>query len=118
MKILDAGAASVWPKILKCSNCGNEVEVASMADLAGAMPGFGWIVHTPFGFQFACPNYCGAAYVAIDPVARQAFHHAPSVMYGGADLTSVRVGGRRPATTRRRRRQRPAGGAHGPVSSA
>jgi len=116
MRITDPGARAVWPKTLKCRNCGSQVIVDSMADLAQSLPGFTWIANAPAAFQFGCPNACGSAYIAINPDARQAFHHAPCVLYGGADPTTIGVGRLVPAVKRRRQRHRRMGEGHGPVS--
>lgn len=121
MKIQDPGAHAVWPKLLTCRNCGCEVEVKDFADMARGFPFFMVLPGVPGGFQFACPNLCGAAYVAQCPAFRQQFHHASHVHYGGDDVTAIRTGTRRPQPVRRRMRRnlrRRLGGSDGSVQAA
>lgn len=121
MRITDAGARAVWPKILKCCNCGSQVEVDSFVDLSRHMPGFAWVANAmPGAFQFACPNVCGSFYFAVSYVSRQAFYHAPCVSYGGLDATEIRPGALQAAapTKPRRRRRRPGGESHGTVPAS
>lgn len=121
MKILDAGAGSVWPKLLTCRNCGCEVLVETFGDLLASLPGAALLAGVPGGFQFGCPNACGAVYVAQCPLYRQLFHHAPHVHFGGEDVTAIRAGARRIDPKRRQLRRalrRRFGGSDGSVPAA
>ena len=106
----EVGASIVWPKILACRNCGCRVTVTGFQDMAKSLPGFGWLAGIPGGFQFACPNVCGAVYVAQCPAYRQLFHHASCVSYGGADVTAIGVGTMTPRRPKRRAVRRQPGG--------
>ena len=106
MTFEEPGARAVWPKFLTCRNCGCEVIVANFADMAQSLPHFSLLAGIPGGFQFACPNTCGAAYVAQCPAFRQLFHHAPSVEYGGENVYEIRAGQRHPVALSPLRRKR------------
>lgn len=116
MKGLDErGAAAVFPKFLKCLNCGCEALVESYDDMEKSLPGFGWLPappNPPGLFQFGCPNNCGASYVSACSECRQQFHYESSISFGGQDdPTHVRFGERKmieltesdPAAPRRHR---------------
>lgn len=119
MKIVDAGAKPTFPKTLTCRNCGCEVIVDSLADLAH-LAGFAWIEwgNVPVrGLKFACPNVCGSCYVINGLQELQAFYRAPCVSYGGDNIDSAGFGSRQLDPKRRRfiYRRRRRGGEHGSV---
>lgn len=96
-KLGEGGSKAVFPKVLKCLNCGCEVAVTSYEDMAENLPGFGWLQsppNPPGAFQFGCPNACGACFVSACPECRQEFHHAKHVHYGGDDIAHARFGHR------------------------
>ena len=97
-KLNESGSRPVFPKFLKCLNCGCEVLVENFRDMADSLPGFAWLEsppHPPGLFQFGCPNRCGANYVSACSECRQRFHHETSISFGGADPAHVRFGERR-----------------------
>lgn len=124
MKIIDGGAKVVWPKLLTCRNCGDAVLVESFADMAATLPNFAWLPQAaPQAFQFTCRNACGNAFACLRPVTRQMFHHAPSVLFGGPDVTEACPGAQQldPQVRRFRRapkRRRTEGDSHGTIPVA
>ncbi len=119
MRIVDAGAKPLFPKVLTCRNCGCEAIVDSVEDLT-KLPGFTWIEwsNVPVrGLKFACPNVCGSCYVITCLQELQAFYRAPHVSYGGTSIDSAGFGSRQLDPQRRRflYRRRRQGGANGPV---
>ena len=123
MRVLDGGAPAVWPKILTCRNCGDAVLVESLKDMA-TLPGFTWLPQVaPQAFQFTCRNACGNAFACVHPATRQMFHHAPSVLFGGSDVTEASPGAQQIDPKVRRFRQAPkrrrkGGDAHGTIPVA
>lgn len=102
MKILDeSGAPAVFPKFLKCLNCGCEVLVESYLDMTN-LPGFGILAappNPPGSIQFGCANNCGASYIGVSVEYRQRFHYETSISFGGGDdPTRVRFGDRKLAS--------------------
>jgi hypothetical protein len=99
MKQLDEGGTQpVFPKFLKCLNCGCEVLVESYRDMELNLPGFSHLAppNPPGIFQFGCPNNCGANYVSACNDCRQKFHYEQSISFGGDDdPTHVRFGERK-----------------------
>jgi hypothetical protein len=94
----ESGAKPVFPKVLKCINCGCEVSVDSFDDMESGLLAFAWLPsppNPPGAFQFGCPNKCGSCYVSACPDCRQQFHGATHVHYGGEDITHARFGERK-----------------------
>ena len=134
-KLNEPGAPAVFPKFLKCNNCGCEVLVESYDDMEDSLPGFHWLAapNPPGIFQFGCPNNCGAIYVAGCIDCRQKFHYETGISFGGTDdPTHVRFGERKMVeveppdphadtpkryrfTHKRRPKRRRGGDDHGPV---
>lgn len=129
----ESGAPAVFPKFLKCNNCGCEVLVESYQDMERNLPGFVFLPppNPPGSFQFGCPNNCGASYISGCVDCRQQFHYETSIGFGGDDdPTHVRFGERKmvevPETdlssapkryrfTHKRRPRRRKGDSDGPV---
>ena len=86
-KLNEPGAPAVFPKFLKCNNCGCEALVESYEDMEANLPGYSILPppNPPGIFQFGCPNNCGAAYVAACIECRQKFHYETSITFGGGD---------------------------------
>lgn len=93
----ESGSQVVFPKVLKCLNCGCEVAVESYEDMSANLPGFSWLPsppNPPGAFQFGCPNLCGACYVSACAECRMEFHHARHVHFGVDDIAHARFGHR------------------------
>jgi len=93
----ESGADPVFPKVLKCLNCGCEVSVDGFKDMEANLTTFAWLPsppNPPGAFQFGCPNRCGSCYVSACPDCRQEFHGASHVHFGGEDPTHARFGQR------------------------
>ncbi len=123
-RLHEGGAKAVYPKVLKCSNCGNEVSVDSFGDLAQNMPHFVLVRTPPGAFQFGCPNNCGGGYVATDVEIRREFHYAKHVSYGFPNVKLAAFGTRALdpkknqftyEASKRRQPRRRKGGNDGPV---